>query len=88
MVVIAIPYRRDKNVFLDNVQIVSRGFVYVKESKKLIMDVEKLVRKIIERNRKNPDIPAVRNQIEKDISKFLFKQTERNPIVLSVVLDV
>jgi ribonuclease J len=70
--------------------IISRGFVYLKENKKLIEDVRERVRRII--RDKDPQSPVdnmyLRNRIRNEIGEFLFRRTERRPMVLPVVIEV
>lgn len=75
--------------------IISRGFVYLKESKELLQEVRKLVRKIVEKNIKflgdeHPLIQEdqIRYNLREEISEFLFKKTKRRPLVLPVVIKV
>jgi len=88
MVVIAIPYKRDKNSFGDKIAIASRGFVYVKEAKQLIRDIENKVKSRLKSVNKPKDIIKVKADIERDIAKFIYKETERNPIVLVITVEV
>ncbi|MFH1565998.1 MAG: ribonuclease J [bacterium] len=88
MMVIAIPYKREKKVFGDKIAIVSRGFVYVKEAKHLIREIENRVRSKLRTNISSKDIIRVKADIEKDVAKFIYKETERNPIVLVITVEV
>lgn len=88
MLVIAIPYKRDKNSFGDKIAIASRGFVYVKESKKLMNEIENKVRAKLRSYNKPKDFIKIKADIERDIAKFIYKETERNPVVLVVTLEV
>jgi len=90
IVVVVLPYKRSKRRFGENIEIVSRGFVYVKESKKLISEMEGRVRKVLKafRASKEADIPIIKGRIEKEISKFIFKETQREPIIVIAVLNI
>lgn len=73
-----------------NPDIISRGFVYMKEQKELIEKTRHKVRKICEEN--NKQAPAfedhIKNEIRNQIGEFLYKQTQRRPMVLPVVIKV
>jgi len=88
MVVIALPYRRDKNLFGDKIAIVSRGFVYVKESKQIIKEIENKVKAKLYSEGKLRDISKIKADIERDVAKFIYKKTERAPIVLVITVEV
>lgn len=73
-----------------NPDIISRGFVYMKENKELIQKTRMKVKKIVKDH--NPRTPAdddyVKNKIRNDVGQFLFSQTKRRPMVLPVVIKV
>jgi ribonuclease J len=71
--------------------IVSRGFVYLKESQELLRQVRLLIRKKIEDNPQlmhTADIEDVRNDLNETIAKFFVKKTGKSPIVMSIVIGV
>jgi ribonuclease J len=70
--------------------IVSRGFVYLKESQELLKQVRMLIRKKIEDNREvlKQEIEDTRNDLNDTISKFFIKKTGKAPIVMSIVIVV
>lgn len=70
--------------------IISRGFVYLKENKNLIEDTRKLVRKLAQDKDKKspPDNMYLKNKLRDEIGVFLFKRTERRPMILPVVIEV
>ena len=75
---------------IGNPDIISRGFVYMKENKELIQKTRMKVKKIVKDH--DPRTPAdddyVKNKIRNDIGQFLFSQTKRRPMVLPVVIKV
>jgi len=70
--------------------IISRGFVYMKESRKLIEEARHKVKKICRDN--NPDHAAdaneIKNKIRNEVGKFLFQKIQRRPMVLPVIIEV
>ncbi len=75
---------------IGNPDIISRGFVYMKENKELIQKTRMKVKKIVkDRAPKTPvDDDYIKNKIRNDIGQFLFSQTKRRPMVLPVVIKV
>ncbi|MEI6597057.1 MAG: ribonuclease J, partial [bacterium] len=73
---------------IGNPDIISRGFIYMKENKELIQKTRMKVKKIVKDH--NPRTPAdddyVKNKIRNDVGQFLFSQTKRRPMVLPVVI--
>ncbi len=75
--------------------IISRGFVYLREAKELLHETRDLVRRIVEKNIRflGDEAPVIqeehiRNHLREDVAEFLFKKTERRPVVLPVVIKV
>jgi len=75
---------------IGNPDIISRGFVYMKENKKLIEDTRMKVKQIARSgpSRTQNDIDHIKNTIRNDIGQFLFNKTKRRPMVLPVVIKV
>lgn len=70
--------------------IVSRGFVHMKENRKLINDTRKLVRELADNKDKKSaaDPEYIKKRIRDEVGKFLFKKTERRPMILPVIIEV
>ena len=70
--------------------LITRGFVYVKESEQLLFDIKNLVRKIFDKHfAKNiADFSAFKSKIRDELSNFIFKKTRRNPMILPIVMEV
>ncbi|KKR20091.1 MAG: Ribocuclease J [Parcubacteria group bacterium GW2011_GWE2_39_37] len=75
---------------IGNPDIISRGFVYMKDNRELIEKTRMRVKKIVKDH--DPRTPAddefIKNKIRNDIGQFLFAQTKRRPMVLPVVIKV
>jgi len=71
--------------------IMSRGFVYLKESKELLAQTRKRVVDIVDKTgsgQKPVNFIHLRNDIRNKIGKFLFRKTKRRPMVLPVIIKV
>lgn len=70
--------------------IISRGFIYMKENEELINKSRVIVRNIFDG--KDKSVPAssntVKNRMREELSNYLYKVTKRSPIVLPVVIEV
>ena len=71
--------------------IISRGFVYLRESKPLLAETRKKVIGIVNKTPKMAgkiDSSCIKDEIRNKIGEFLFKKTQRRPMVLPVVIEV
>ena len=90
MVVIIATLDRRTGHFLKNPDIISRGFIYLRENKDLVEEVRKKIRGIIGRipryQQLEPDY--VKSLIRDQIGQFLYNKTKRRPMILPVVIEV
>jgi len=70
--------------------IVSRGFVYVKESEELMKEAKRVAEASLEKaiSRRIADYSHIKNTIRDDLAKFIFKETKKKPMILSVIMDI
>lgn len=71
--------------------IISRGFVYLRESQELLQESRNIVKRVIERNirgKSQIDFELLKKVVADEISKYLFQQTAKEPLVIPVILGV
>ncbi len=75
--------------------IISRGFIYLRESKELLQEVRNLIKKIVDKNVRflGDESPLIQKEqikynLKEEIAEFLFKKTQRRPLVIPVVIEV
>ena len=90
MIVVITTIDAKTGAIIGNPDIISRGFVHMKENRDLIEKTRAKVKKIVKD--KNPMTPAdddyIKNKIRNEIGQFLFIITKRRPMVLPVVIKV
>ncbi len=90
MFVVIATISRKTGELIGSPDIISRGFIYMKESRELVENARSLVRKIIKD--KNPKCPSdpnnIKNRLRNEVGSFLFKKTKRRPMVLPVVIEI
>jgi len=90
MIVIIVTVDGKTGYLIGSPDIISRGFVYMRESKQLIEQVRSKVKKLItDRDPSSAsDNVFIKNKIRDNIGQFLFTKTERRPMVLPVIIEV
>ena len=70
--------------------IVSRGFVYVKESEELVERARRLVEATLMRqiSKRCDDRMQMKSVIRDELSKFIFKETKRRPMILPIIMEL
>lgn len=81
--------KKTKNI-LAGPEVLTRGFVYVKDNSQLISEIQVLAKNVIEKNNNNNYIEynKIRNLIRDEIGKYLYKETECKPMIITVMLEV
>ncbi|KRN88935.1 ribonuclease J1 [Ligilactobacillus ceti] len=90
IVVVVATIDMNKRKIMSGPDLLSRGFVYMRESGELINDGRKLLYRSIMKNLKNPKISEakLREAIINDLQAFLFEKTERHPMILPMLITV
>lgn len=90
LIVVVITVNKDTNDILSDPDIISRGFVYVKESMRLMDDAKHIVEDSLKRCENNnvKDWVSIKHQVREDLKKFIFNQIKRRPMILPVIIEV
>lgn len=89
MVVAVLPMSSDGS-YIGAPEIVSRGFIYVKDSEDLIEELKRVTVEAADACITSgvQDVSAVKMKIKSAVASFLFKETKRSPMVLPVVIEI
>lgn len=89
IVVVIVPVEKNTGKILSEPDIVSRGFVYIRESTQLINETKKVILKSIRgTNKKIINWHFVRKDLEEQVGRFLQKETGRTPLIVPVLIEV
>ena len=92
--IVIISCTLDKNTkqILGGPEILTRGFIYVKESQDLLEETKKVSREVIEAsietNAKRVDYSKIKNDVRDVLGKFFYKETESKPMIITVIQEV
>ena len=90
LIIAIIAMNKKTGEMVSGPDIISRGFVYVRESTELMNEVHGTVSKSVANCKKNnvKEWSAIKSQIRDDLRNFIFKKTRRNPMILPIIMDV
>ena len=90
MIVVCVNISSQDGSVISGPDIITRGFIYVKESEALMDELREVAMEAIERcSRKHVrDWTAIKTAIKNDLSGYLFKTTKRNPMILPVIMEI
>jgi ribonuclease J len=80
-----------KGAFASSPDIISRGFIYMRENERFISDVRTDIKHFLTKataGKKRPDFSVIKAELRDYISKLLYQKTERDPIVIPVVIEI
>ena len=90
IIVVVLTLEKRSNQLLAGPDIVSRGFVYVRESEDLLEEAHRVVTDAVWGclDRHVSDWGKIKNVIRDDLSDFLWKRMKRNPMILPIIMEV
>ncbi len=90
MVVIVVTVDARNGQLIGSPDIISRGFVYMKDNKKMIEETRNKIKQLVKNQ--NPAVATdenyIKDKIRNEIGQFLFTKLERRPMILPVVIEV
>ena len=90
LVIVVVSINMKEHKIASGPDIISRGFVYMRESEDLIKEAQGLVAKHLEKvmERKTTQWSEIKNEITDTIQPFLFDRTKRRPMILPIIMEV
>ncbi|MCI5642570.1 MAG: ribonuclease J [Peptoniphilus sp.] len=89
LIIVVITITKEGKV-VSGPDIISRGFVYVRESEDLIEEAKNVVRKILKEDSRDnlKDWNGLKSDIRDNLRSYIFKNTKRNPMILPIIMEV
>ena len=90
MIVVCVSISGQDGAVITGPDIITRGFIYVKESEELMEELRQVALEAIDRcsRKRIRDWTAIKTAIKNDLSGYLFKTTKRNPMILPVIMEI
>ncbi|MBQ7292772.1 MAG: RNase J family beta-CASP ribonuclease [Clostridia bacterium] len=90
LIVIVAAIEHDLGLLVSGPDVVSRGFVYVRESESLMDNMKTKTAEIIENELKRSKVDRIqlKNKVKDDLAKYIYQQTKRKPMIIPIIMDV
>ena len=90
MIVVCVNLSSEDGSVITGPDIITRGFIYVKESEELMEELQEVAMEAIERcqRKRIRDWSSIKSAIKNDLSGYLYKATKRNPMILPVISEI
>lgn len=89
LIVVVVTVNSDGKI-MTNPEVISRGFVYVRESEELMDEIRDLAMEIMEKNlgKRRNNYANIKNNVKDELSSYLYQKTKRKPMILPVIIEV
>ena len=90
MIVVVLPYSSEQRAIVSEPEIVTRGFIYVKEAEELMEELKRVTLESVEACEAQhiTDWSAIKSKVKNNITGYLYKTTRRSPMILPVIVEV
>ena len=90
MIVVVLPYSGHDRTLISNPEIVTRGFIYVKEAEALMEELKRVTLESVDACKAQHinDWTGIKAKVKNNLAGYLYKTTGRNPMILPVVCEI
>jgi len=85
IVAVVLTIDRKSGASLTSPDIISRGFIYIRDNEELMNDLRNELRRAIQQRFKRVELDRFKQEIKEHVTHFLFEKTQRSPIVIPVI---
>ncbi|MCU9612049.1 ribonuclease J [Caldibacillus lycopersici] len=90
ILIVVVSIKRSEKKIISGPEIISRGFVYVRESEELMGNATKLVKEIVEKNIKSHSFEwsTIKQEMRDQLNYYLYNKTKRRPMIIPIIMEV
>lgn len=90
LIIVAMAFDRTNCMLVSGPDVISRGFVYVRENEDIIEGIRNTVRNIIASYGRieGSDWPGIKNRIKDELHRYIYDKIKRNPMILPIIVDL
>jgi ribonuclease J len=90
VIIVVLAMGKQSKQLLSGPDLVSRGFVYVREAEKLMDEAKGKVREAVDKcvERKVTDWTSIKGVVRDSLSKFVYDRTKRRPMILPIIMEI
>lgn len=89
LIIVVLTLQKQTNQLLSGPDMVSRGFIYVRESEELMIEAKKIVNVTLDRCIRHniTEWNKIKTEIKDDLNEFLWKKLKRSPLILPIIME-
>ena len=87
---VVVTIEKETSTVIAGPDIISRGFVYVRESEGLMDEAREIVKNVLEEceEKKISDWATLKSNIREELREFLYEKTKRKPMILPIIMEI
>lgn len=90
ILIVVLTINKEANLLIAGPDIVSRGFVYVREAEELIEESKYIVKQVLEKcfDKKICDWSTIKSLVKESLGKHLYERTGRRPMIMPIIMEL
>jgi ribonuclease J len=90
LIVVVVTIGKDSGQVIAGPDIISRGFVYVRESEDLMDEAKSLVKEALNKceEKQITEWNTIKTQVKDSLKQFIYEKTKRNPMILPIIMEI
>ena len=88
LIVIVMVLERESNQLISGPDVVSRGFVYIRESDEIMRRIREVAVKSLDKCKNAKDWAKIKVSVKEDVNDFIWKEMKRTPVILPIIMEV
>ena len=89
LIIVVMAINRDEGTLVSGPDIISRGFIYVRDNEDIIENTREVVREILRTSSLDgSEWGALKNRIKDELHRFIYEKIKRNPMILPIIMDI
>jgi ribonuclease J len=90
LIVVVVTISKESGQVIVGPDIISRGFVYVRESEDLMEDAKSIIKEALAKceEKQITEWSAIKSQVKDSLREFIYSKTKRNPMILPIIMEI
>ena len=90
LIIVVVTISGEDHKLVSKPDVISRGFVYVREAEELIEDIRDVAQESVEicLSKRSSDWSTLKNSLRNDVARYIFGKTKRNPMILPIIEEI
>ncbi len=88
LIIVVVTVSGETGHIVSGPDIISRGFVYVRESEDLMIKIKEVARESIESCNRSHDWATIKNSVKNNVYRYIYDTTKRSPMIMPIIMEV